>query len=84
MSVSATWWLHLRDAGDDGLGFPELRLQGKRPSVRFLCVFVTLVWKLDSVTCSSTRLASLQTDTSVSWQACPLAISVPNGDPGNL
>lgn len=82
MSVSATWWLRLRDAGDDGLGFPELRLQGKRPSVRFLCLFVTPAWKLESVAYSSTRLASLQTDISVSWRACPLAIDVLNGDPG--
>ena len=75
MSVCATWWLCLRDIGDDGL-------QGKGPGVRFLCVFVTLAWKLESAARASAHLASLQTETSVIWQSCPLAISVLNGDPG--
>lgn len=46
VNIPATWWLHLRDTGDDGLGCAELALQGRGPSVHFLCVLITLVWRL--------------------------------------
>lgn len=82
VSIPAFWWLRLRVTGNDGLAFSELGLQGKGPNVCFLSVVTTLAWKVEPEAYMSVRLASLQTKTSMRWQACSLAIRVLNGEPG--
>lgn len=59
----------------------SLRSQERGP-MSTSSALTALARKFESVACTAGPLAFLQTGTSVSWRACPLAVNILNGGPG--